>query len=79
MPEYDNTNTGVLFRNKHKQEGDNKPDYTGKINVDGKDFNLAGWIKTPKNGGAKFMSFKVSEIDEYAQAPPSASEEDAPF
>jgi len=38
--EYDNTNKGVLFRNNEKGEGDKKPDYTGKLNVNGKDFRL---------------------------------------
>jgi uncharacterized protein (DUF736 family) len=53
---YDNTNRGVLFR--QEKEQDNHPDYTGKINVQGKDFLLAAWIKTSKKG-TKFMSLSV--------------------
>ena len=56
---YDNTNRGVLFKNK-KKETDKHPDYTGKINVKGEDFRLAAWIKESK-GGNKFMSLAVSE------------------
>jgi uncharacterized protein (DUF736 family) len=56
---YDETNRGVLFRDEDKKT-DKHPDYTGKLNVDGVDFRLAGWIKTGKSG-KKFLSLKVSE------------------
>ncbi|HEX4877588.1 MAG TPA: hypothetical protein VFV31_13010 [Chitinophagaceae bacterium] len=55
---YDNTNTGVLFTN--DQKGNEKaPQYKGKINIGGKDYDLAGWEKQGKNG--TFLSLKVSE------------------
>lgn len=40
MSEYDNTNRGALFRN-DKDGNEKRPDYTGKINVDGKDYVLS--------------------------------------
>ena len=52
---YDNTNSGVLFKN--ESENEKAPAYKGKINVDGKDYELAAWIRDGKNG--KFMSLKV--------------------
>jgi hypothetical protein len=57
---YDNTNKGSLFKN---DKGDNpkRPDYQGKINIDGTDYKLSAWLQTPKNGGAKYMALKVSE------------------
>ncbi|NBS68302.1 hypothetical protein EBT31_05225 [bacterium] len=58
--QYDNTNKGVLFRNNEKGEGDKKPDYTGKLNVGGKDYRLAGWLRESKTG-TKFLSVAVSE------------------
>lgn len=58
---YDDTNSGVLFKNDRK-ERDNQPDYTGKINVDGKELRLAAWIKQGKKG--KFMSIRVSEFND---------------
>ncbi len=58
--EYDNTNKGVLFKNQEKGEGDKKPDYTGKLNVNGKDYRLAGWLRESKSG-TKFLSIAISE------------------
>jgi uncharacterized protein (DUF736 family) len=58
--QYDNTNKGVLFRDTEKAEGTKKPDYTGKLNVNGKDYRLAGWLKEAKNG-SKFLSLAISE------------------
>jgi uncharacterized protein (DUF736 family) len=56
MP-YDNTNRGALFKNDEKAK-DEQPDYRGRLNVDGVEFWLSGWIKTSK-AGAKFMSLNV--------------------
>lgn len=57
--QYDDTNTGVLFKNTKKQT-DSQPDYTGKINVKGEELALAGWIKQNKNGGNR-LALKVTE------------------
>ena len=65
MP-YDNTDSGVLFREKEKKS-EKAPDYRGKLNVAGHDFELAGWIKEGKNG--KFLSLKVQEPRPKAEAP----------
>lgn len=61
MSDYDNTNRGVLFREQEKKS-DKSPDYTGKVDVDGKEYRLAGWIKDGKRG--KFLSLAVSEPQE---------------
>lgn len=63
MPEYDNTNRGVLFRNQKKQAGDNRPDYTGRINVNGVDALISGWIKEARSGD-KFLSIAVQTEDQ---------------
>lgn len=60
MPEYDNTNRGVLFKNDQKEQ-ESHPDYTGKIDVGGKEFYLSAWIKTSKKG-QKFMSLSVKPV-----------------
>ena len=54
--QYDNS--GVLFKN--ESENEKAPAYKGKINVDGKEYELAAWIREGKSG-QKFMSLKVQE------------------
>lgn len=56
---YDNTNSGILFSN---DQGDNpkRPNYTGKVNVNGTEYKLAGWIKQGRNG--EFISLKVDKM-----------------
>lgn len=63
--DYDNTNRGVLFKNREKKQ-DNHPDYKGSINVDGQDFWISAWLKESKKG-EKFMSLSVSEKGEFKQ------------
>jgi hypothetical protein len=59
MMEYDNTNSGVLFKN--ESDNEKAPNYKGKINVDGKEYELAAWLREAKSGKGKFMSLKVQE------------------
>ena len=74
---YDNTNRGVLFKNNRK-ERDNQPDYTGKIDVGGTEYELAAWIKEGKAG--KFMSLSVKPKDDQPrrQEPQSISQRATP-
>lgn len=62
MPEYDNNMTGVLFKNKKKQPGDKQPDYKGNCEVEGKRWDVAGWIRTNSKDDSKFMSLKFSAL-----------------
>ena len=55
--QYDNTNSGALFKNDEK-ESEKHPDYRGTIDIEGREFWLSGWIKTSKKG-TKFMSLAV--------------------
>lgn len=57
MSQYDNTNTGTLFRNENRQS-DTHPEYSGSLNVEGKEYWLNGWVKESKNG-KKFFSLRV--------------------
>ena len=81
MSEYDNTNRGALFRN-DKDGNEKRPDYTGKINVDGKDYVLSAWIRESK-AGVKFMSLSVSEPRPREQEPQVSQsgilQDDIPF
>ena len=78
MPEYDNTNRGVLFKNDRK-ETDNHPDYTGSINVGGRDFWLSAWIKQARSG-KKFLSMSAKPKDEGQRGVPADDfDNDLPF
>ena len=73
MSQYDNTNTGVLFKN-DKGGNDNRPDRKGSINVDGVDYWLSGWLRT-SNDGKRMLSLKVEPKEpSKAPAPPVAQQ-----
>lgn len=55
---FDNTNRGVLFKDE-KRRNDRSPEYTGTINIMGKEYKLSAWIKESK-AGKKFLSLSVS-------------------
>lgn len=57
---YDNSNQGVLFKNDKKPEGSKQPDYNGTAEVNGKQVEIAAWLRTGKSG-KKFLSLKFQE------------------
>lgn len=77
---YDNTNSGVLFKNDRK-ELDKHPDYRGSIDVDGKEFWLSAWIREGKNG--KFMSLSIKPKEQESRQQPQRqsrrNHEEPPF
>jgi uncharacterized protein (DUF736 family) len=77
--EYDNSNTGALFKNNEK-ENDNHPDYRGSINVAGAEFWISGWLKTSKKG-TRFMSLaiKPKEDDKPAAKTEPEFDDEIPF
>ena len=60
MSDYENEMRGVLFPNKYKVEGDKRPDISGTVIVEGKEWALAAWSNTSKNGN-DYLSVSVSE------------------
>jgi len=52
------TNTGAIFKN-DKKTNEKQPDYKGKVNVNGKEMEVALWLKEGKAG--KFFSASFSE------------------
>ena len=53
-------NTGAIFKNENKK-AENQPDYKGKVNVNGKEMEIALWLKTSAKG-LKFLSASFSEL-----------------
>lgn len=69
MPQYDNSNRGVVFVNDRKEQ-DTHPDMKGSINIEGTEYWLSGWWKTPQSGGEDFLSLSVKLKDgQQTQAP----------
>lgn len=69
-------NTGILSRNERKEK-DSHPDFTGQINVDGKDYWLNGWVKQRKDGSGRFFSLSVRPKDATKQRAKTAAKQPA--
>ena len=71
---YDNTNSGLLAKNKRKEK-DTHPDYSGSVNVDGVEYGLSGWLKVGRDGskmaGEKFFSLSLRRKDGQSAATPA--------
>lgn len=48
---------GTLFRN--QKQNDKSPDYTGSINIGGKEIKLSCWLATSKLG-TKYLQMRVA-------------------
>jgi hypothetical protein len=71
--QYDNTNSGILFRNDRKKT-DKQPDHTGTLNVDGKDWWISAWVRTSRDG-KKFFSLAVTLKEPKPVETPKTDEE----
>lgn len=58
MPEFDNTNRGVAFKNDYKKS-ESHPDFKGKGNFNGQEFEFAFWEKYNDKG--QYFSFSFQE------------------
>ena len=68
-------NYGALFKNDNKSK-DSQPDYTGRVNVEGAEYQLAGWIKESKAGNT-YLSLKVSDATDFEKK--DIPKKDLPF
>lgn len=75
MSNFDNTNRGILSRNKNKTE-DKHPEFSGSLNVDGTDFWLSAWVKESSKDGSKFFSLSIKPKDATKSKPKAMPEED---
>ena len=71
------TNTGAIFKN-DKKTSPNQPDYRGKVNVNGKEMEIALWVKT-SSAGNTYFSASFSEPYVAPQTQPVVSNDDLPF
>lgn len=55
-------NTGYLFKAKERAT-DKHPEYTGTINIEGREYWLAGWVNEAKSG-QKYFALKVKAKDD---------------
>ena len=87
MADYDNTNRGSIWKNE-KKETEKHPDFTGSLNVEGKEFWISAWKRRPdQSDKAPALSFQVRAKDEVAASAkatpaPSANadfDDDVPF
>jgi len=63
VADYDNTNRGSIWKN-DKKETDKHPDFTGSLNVDGKEYWVSAWKRKPDaNDKAPVLSFTVKAKD----------------
>ena len=79
MSQYDNTNSGALFKNNKRTEENNQPNYTGNINVEGVDKRLAAWVKVSKKGET-YISLLASDalVSENTEKPKSIETPEKP-
>ena len=71
------TNTGAIFKNDKKTSA-NQPDYRGKVNVNGKEMEVALWVKT-SSAGNSYFSASFSEPYVATQTQPVVTNDDLPF
>jgi len=82
MADFDNTNRGAIWKSVDKKT-DKHPDFTGNINVDGKEYWLNAWKQDPKKSNEKspILSFSVKLKDDTQSSAPTSggSDNDIPF
>jgi hypothetical protein len=66
--QYDNTNTGRLFRNERMRPEKQDPEYTGDANFEGQDYWVSAWINET-NAGKKYFRMKFKPKTESGTRP----------
>lgn len=66
-------NTGAIFKN--EKTSDAQPDYRGKITVDGKQWEIALWVRESQANSKKYFSAAIKEpyVKPTEEAPVSTS------
>lgn len=75
MSQYDETNRGALFTNDRKEQ-DNHPDLSGKINIEGREYWISGWVRRNDDRSLKVISLSVKPKEQRGrQQQPSRRDE----
>ena len=73
MADFDNTNRGSIWKNE-KKTTETHPDFTGSINVEGKEFWVSGWKrKADASPKAPALSFSVQPKEPMANTATEAT------
>ena len=67
--QFDNTNSGVLFKNDTEGKSENFPPYGGTLNVDGTEYWVSAWIKEGQKGKFFSLAIKPKEAKQEQRAP----------
>ena len=84
MTEYDKTNRGAIWGN-DKKETERHPDFTGSLNVEGKEYWVSAWKRKPDaNPKAPSLSFSIKAKEaqqprDYAAPQAPKLDDDLPF
>ena len=68
-------NTGSIFKNNYKKT-ETHPDYKGKVNVNGKEMEVALWVKQGKAGSYFSASFSEPYVAPTEERRPVTDEQD---
>lgn len=71
-------NSGAIFKNTNKKL-ETHPDYKGKVNVNGKEMEIALWVKQGKNGSFFSAAFSEPYVAPTERMPVSDAIDDLPF
>lgn len=75
---YDATNRGSIWKNERKTK-DTHPDFTGSINVEGREYFFDAWKRRDGAGPkAPALTFKVKPKDAAAEGHPDRFQREAP-
>jgi hypothetical protein len=80
MNQYDNNLKGILGQNDYKKK-ETQPDYTGKCEIEGRQYSISGWVKQSKDGSKSFLSLSFQDKSEGQQSQSQAASlgGDTPF
>ena len=70
--EYDNNNTGALFKNNKKNPNDpndKKPDYTGQGEVNNVPVWISAWLRIGKDSQKKYFSMRFENKEKVNPKP----------